>query len=578
MTNFGDDTADRGSASLQVLNPDSGRSDIQDKTPSRQGVPDHSQPSVGKKFSRSHFDSVNASLSDHFTLPSDRGPSGDIVSPESIASGEPEVFTVRFVEAQEALVSALAANRPGSTQPHLVVVLPSFSVGESLLSHYRDRIPSLEHRFLVAMLMLRITPARMAIVVSQHPREEVIDYYLDMLPGVPDARDRLEIVVVDDLSARPIAAKLLERPDLIDRIRTLGDGIPAVIEPWNVSDPEQAVAEALSMPINGTSPEVWPVAFKSSGRRLMAGAGVPVPFGFEHMHTVDEAVKTIERLRVERPGIPGVVIKHDDSGAGDGNAVIDLSDLEATGTRAAKARIRSRVQSLPAWYLGDLGKGFVVEERIVGDRFSSPSAQIDIRPDGEVRVLSTHEQILGGADNQVYMGCRFPADPSYAPELARHAKAVGHALGAAGAMGRAAVDFVTAASESEEWRVYALEINLRRGGTTHPFTVLRHLVPGTYDPATAEYRSETGTAKFYSATDNLVDERWTGATPSEVINAVRGAGLGFSDGIGVVLHMLSCLAIDGRFGLTAIADSPAEADQMMEATRSAVDGAIPLKG
>jgi hypothetical protein len=45
-------------------------------------------------------------------------------------------------------------------------------------------------------------------------------------------------------------------------------------------------------------------------------------------------------------------------------------------------------------------------------------------------------------------------------------------------------------------------------------------------------------------------------------------------GTGVVLHMLSCLAIDGRFGLTAIGDSPEEAADLDEATRAAVD-AVP---
>jgi PGM1 C-terminal domain len=40
---------------------------------------------------------------------------------------------------------------------------------------------------------------------------------------------------------------------------------------------------------------------------------------------------------------------------------------------------------------------------------------------------------------------------------------------------------------------------------------------------------------------------------------------------GVVLHMLSCLAIDGRFGLTAIANSPDQARALHEATQKAVD-------
>jgi hypothetical protein len=41
-----------------------------------------------------------------------------------------------FAELQPGLGSVLAANRPGSRMPHVVIALASYSVGESLLSHY----------------------------------------------------------------------------------------------------------------------------------------------------------------------------------------------------------------------------------------------------------------------------------------------------------------------------------------------------------------------------------------------------------------------------------------------------------
>jgi hypothetical protein len=58
-----------------------------------------------------------------------------------------------------------------------------------------------------------------------------------------------------------------------------------------------------------------------------------------------------------------------------------------------------------------------------------------------------------------------------------------------------------------------------------------------------------------------------------VIDAVNRAGLQFDPvaGTGVVLHMLSGLAIDGRFGLTAIAGTADEAARLHEATRAAVE-------
>ena len=79
------------------------------------------------------------------------------------------------------------------------------------------------------------------------------------------------------------------------------------------------------------------------------------------------------------------------------------------------------------------------------------------------------------------MGCRFPADPAYAAELARHGRAVGERLAALGVLGRASIDFAAARDARGAWHLHALEVNLRKGGTTHPYAALRNLAPGHYD-------------------------------------------------------------------------------------------------
>ena len=485
-----------------------------------------------------------------------------------------------FLRIQSGLSAALARNVPDSMESHVVVVLPSFSVGESLLSHYASRLPALEHRFLVALFMLRLPAVRILYICSAAPSHAVVDHYLSLLsPDIQEtARDRFRIVVVDDPSARAVASKLLDRPDLIEAIRSwIGDD-PAHIEPWNVAEPEMEVALRLELPINGTPPSLWPLGFKSAGRSIFREAGVPVPAGFENLRSVDDAVEAIDRLRAEHPAIPAVIIKHDDSGAGDGNAVIRVDDLEQAGSVMSRRRLRSRINSLEPWYIDDLRRGFVVEERIVGSRFSSPSAQIDILPDGSVRVLSTHEQMLSD-DGQVYLGCRFPADPEYAVDLGAYASAMGHVLAERGALGRVAIDFVASAASPGPWSVHALEANIRKSGTTHPFTVLRHLVPGSYDPKAGTYTDDRGRRKAYVASDNLVDERWTGIEDEQVISALRRAGLTFDSETrtGVVPHMLSCLAIDGRFGVTAIGDSPEQAGDLFEAVAGAITaGTTPI--
>ena len=126
-------------------------------------------------------------------------------------------------------------------------------------------------------------------------------------------------------------------------------------------------------------------------------------------------------------------------------------------------------------------RGGVVEERIAGEEFRSPSVQMRVTPLGKLEVLSTHDQLLGGPSGQSYLGCRFPADPAYAAAITREAVKVGERLAEEGVIGRFAIDFVAVRS-GDGWEPYAIELNLRKGGTTHPFLTLQFLTDGALRP------------------------------------------------------------------------------------------------
>ena len=479
-----------------------------------------------------------------------------------------------FAGLQSALPDALAANTVGSGRDHVVVAMPSFSLSDSLLAHYGPRLPAMEHRYLNASLLLNRIDADLVFVCSLAPGPEVLAYLRDLVPPDVGRRmsERLHVVALEDPSPRPLAEKLLGRPDLLDEVRRLVAGRTAVIEPWNVTEHEVAVALELGVPINGTAPELRSVAFKSAGRKLFHRAGVPLPLGGEDLHTIDDVAATAEWIRAARPGVGAVVVKHDDSGAGDGNAVVDLRD--ASGGHRDPHEVLAAISALPAWFLDDLATGGgVVEEMVTGDGLRSPSVQLDLLPGAVVRVLATHDQVLGGDNGQVYLGCRFPADPAYAADLARHGDAVGRALDDLGCAGRVGVDFMAARTGEGPWSVAALEVNLRKGGTTHPFSALRSLVPGRYDAEAGVWLADAdGSTRAYRSSDNLVDPSLAERSPQSVIDAVRDAGLQFDigRGTGVVLHMLGCLAVDGRFGATAIGRTPEHADELYAATLAAV--------
>jgi hypothetical protein len=206
----------------------------------------------------------------------------------------------------------------------------------------------------------------------------------------------------------------------------------------------------------------------------------------------------------------------------------------------------------------------IVEERIEADEIRSPSVQLRVTPLGEVELLSTHDQLLGGVSGQSYLGCRFPADEAYASMISREAAKIGRRLAREGVLGRFALDFVVARAKGGSWKPYAIEINLRKGGTTHPFLTLQFLTDGSYDAETAQFTAPGGRPKFFVASDHVESPAYRALTPEDLFDIALRHGLHFDQTRlkGIVFHMMSALPECGRTGLTAVGDSPAEADAL----------------
>ena len=264
--------------------------------------------------------------------------------------------------------------------------------------------------------------------------------------------------------------------------------------------------------------------------------------------------------------------KHDDGVSGEGNAVIALHDLPATGTAEEAAELDVRLRSLPGdWLAGLRDRGGIVEEMLAGDEVRSPSVQVRILPGRDVRVVSTHDQVLGGPLGQTYIGCRFPADPSYSPVIVEHARRVGEALADEGAIGRFGVDFVVARSGGDAWRAAAIEINLREGGTSHPYGTLWLLTDGTLGDGGTAFRLPDGAERVYFAIDVLSDPAWKGLRASDLLHEARDLLYDPSSRTGVVLYMLRSLESEGRLSAVAIGETPEDANQRYLALAGVLD-------
>lgn len=463
--------------------------------------------------------------------------------------------------------------------PQTVVVVPSISYDDSILSKLQG-LPFYEERFLILLMLLRDPRARLIYVTSQPILPNVVDYYLHLLPGVipSQAAKRLFLISASDSTQRPLTLKLLERPRLLGRIRELiVDPERTYLIPFNTTQMELELAVALGTPIFGADPALTFLGTKSGSRRLFAQCGVPHPAGFEDLTSMDEVAKSVSALRVANPDLQHALAKTNGGVSGFGNALIDLSALPPAGDPSEPAAIIAALRRR----LGDfyerfsanvVSEGAIVEERVTGAQVRSPSAQLQISPLGEVQLISTHDQVLGGQDGQVYEGCSFPAHQGYAVRIAREAQKIGRALADKGVVGRASIDFVVV-RDGGGWRPYGIELNLRQGGTTHPYLTLQFLTDGRYVPDQAAFVAPNGRRKFFVASDHVESESYRGLIPDDLFDLSVKHRLHFDHAqqTGSVFHMVGALPEIGRTGLTSVADSAEEAQWMFDRVVAALD-------
>lgn len=491
----------------------------------------------------------------------------------------------RFAELQKTLIPQWrligTSVSQRSPEEQTMVVVPSMSID---MSTPGLTLQAYEERFLFLLLLLRKSRARMIYVTSLPILPSVIDYYIGLLPGVisSHAKKRVTFVSPMDGSLKPLSLKLLERPRLLAQIRALiANPAHAHLIPYNTTELERELAVRLGIPMYGADPKHFPLGTKSGSRRVFAEAGVPYPAGVEDLASLDDVADGIARLRTANPGLAQVLVKLNEGVSGEGNALVDLADLPTPGGAAEAAALDERVRAMRfedrtatlETYVAKLAeRGGVVEERLAGEDFRSPSVQMRITPLGDLQLLSTHDQLLGGPSGQSYLGCKFPADRGYAMAMTREARKIGEVLAKKGVLGRFAVDFV-AFRRDGTWHVSAIEINLRKGGTTHPFLTLEFLTDGRYDPETAVFTAPGGRSKHYVATDHLESPRYRALSHDDLFDIAIRHHLHFDQArqTGVVFHMLSGLSEQGRLGLTAVEDSPEAAQALYRRVEATLD-------
>src|SRR5256885_4649529 len=254
-----------------------------------------------------------------------------------------EEAAARFDQLQQKLVPLWQLIQSFNQQEQTIVVVPSITVD---FAGTGFEIQGYEERFLFLLLLLAQPRARMIYVTSQAIHPSVIEYYLDLLPGVipSHAMRRLTLIAPYDDSPRPLSLKLLERPRLLERIEAgILNKDRAHLVCYNTTFLERNLALRLGIPLYGADPLHLSFGTKSGCRQLFARAGINHPVGADNLNSMEEVVSTLVRMRAQRPSMTRAVVKLNEGVSGEGNATVDFSNL-AKSTETAVAELVPSMQ------------------------------------------------------------------------------------------------------------------------------------------------------------------------------------------------------------------------------------------
>lgn len=495
---------------------------------------------------------------------------------------EQESIVKRFKELQQGFAAQYRSLFPGKLAAKTVIVIPSLSLDEEILdkikgAHYY------EERMLCHLMLLRMPHTHLVYLTSLPIDPVIIDYYLHLLPGITGyhSKQRLTLISCFDASKKSLTEKILDRPRVIERIKkSIPEGYPAHLSCFNVTELERSLAVKLNTPIYGCDPDLQWLGTKSSSRKIFTYCGINTPAGFEDLYTEEELIHSLWLLKKNDPSLRKAVIKMNDGFSGDGNAIFSFAgcpgqeDLEKW--IESKLPLRLTIVADKMDYPGFLQKfttlGGIVEEFLDGDVKATPSVQCRINPLGEIEVVSTHDQVTGGESGQVFLGATFPACKEYAGVISEMAKNISHRLKDLLVLGRFAIDFISI-KNNDEWKHYAIEINLRKGGTTHPYLMLQFLTDGKYNAAEGLYYTANGQPRYYTCSDNLQSDAYIGLTPHDLIDIAICHELLYNGTSqeGVMFHLISTLSQFGKLGVVCIGSTPERADYFFNKTKEVLD-------
>jgi hypothetical protein len=460
-----------------------------------------------------------------------------------------------------------------------------------------------EERMLFFLFLLKYKKTKIIYVTSDCFNTSLFDYYANLISHkkkeVADIKSRLTHITVKNSKYLALTEKILHSNKALREIsESISNKKTAVLRCYNPTKVERELAVALEIPLFGSAEKFDYVGTKSGSRKVFKLAELNLIPGSAYLKNYQELTASMAKLMKDYPTYKRLVVKLDQGAAGRGNCVFDVegflekNDIEIsvkTPNDKLAALIHKKFKQHCKFelenetfehYVKEFNRiGGIAELYVDGKIKYSPSVQLSISTGGIPNIVSTHEQILGGNEKQKYLGCAFPSLQDHRKLIIKEAKKVASWMAKKGMIGHFGIDFVVVKNKEEDKpKVYPIEINLRKGGTTHPYRIAHYLTRSKYNKLDGLlYNGKTPI--YYISRDFIVDEKYKKLDPKELINLVKNSKISFNKNTkeGVLIFMSGTIRKYGRFGAICIGHSTAEAETYFKRLIRLVSGYIAKK-
>lgn len=451
-------------------------------------------------------------------------------------------------------------------QEHTVIVLPSLSFDREHIGKIKG-VEHYETRSLWSILLGQNPQCNIIYLSSCPITQEAIQHLKSyMNPQCFEQRVRFYSLNTDPQDPTPLTQKILDRPKVQKDIMEMTQGQVAFIKTFIAGPLEFKLAKNLNIPVAAGNPHTLALQSKSAQKEIFLKESINHARGLENICSKAQAIEAMIQLKIESPEAQKMLLKLDFGVSGIGIGILSwhtkdrhFFKLTEQEQKRRASQVLEHIEFLSpemqekAFY-SKIHEGAVLELFLEGEEKTSPSCQAYILPSGKVKILSTHEQILD-SNGVKYLGSLFPAKSTYRKALVTMTKQIGQSLKSQGVCGPFSVDFLCIKNRAE-FTPYAIEVNIREGGTTHPYFTSKLLTH-------SRYCTEEGVLKkndrsfYYQSNDNFNHESFVGLDAGELLHFLKDRKLLFDyeSQSGAVLHLVGALKNYGKFGYTCIGES-----------------------